>query len=277
MKIYEVTRRGFLKGLAGAAATAATPGGVADLAKTIAEPAAVAVEPVVAGVADMLFNTAMKVGSNMGFVKSDSMWDDEEGSEEDSWDKDLEQEQGEYGEMPWGEYYEMGESPGGVPYLHTSDSPDGNYGVFTFIDDGKPQYIVIAWERGGFGELDSASDPKYMKRYYNGSSDWEGEPSEMIDIVMNPENDAVPSDADTQSDDADEKTDTSAADISRLSRLAGIAKSGHEKLSKFGHQQQPEQPAHMGDEPKQLPAPSGDNTFDFDLNKEKVPVKRTGK
>jgi len=181
------SRRGFLKGLAGAAATAAMPGGVANLVKT-APAAAPAAAATAASAADLLFQTALDIGVKHGFAKPGSMWDDED-DEEDEWDKELEEPQGDVGEMPWGEYYEMGESPNGVPYLHTADSPDGNYAVFTFIDDGKPQYIVIAWERTGFGEVDDASDPKYMERYNNGSSDWEGDPAEMIDIVMNPAND----------------------------------------------------------------------------------------
>ena len=183
------SRRGFLRGLAGAAATAAMPGGVANLVKT-APAAAPAAAAATASVADLLFQTALAIGSDHGFSKSSSWFDDEEDSEEDEWDETLEEPQGQYGEMPWGEYYEMGETPNGVPYLHTSDSPDGTFGVFTFMDGGKPQYILIAWERGGFSEVQDASDEKYIERWHNVEDNFEGDPAEIIDAIVNPANDA---------------------------------------------------------------------------------------
>lgn len=186
------SRRGFLRGLAGAAATAAMPGGVANLVKAAPTAAPAAAPAAATGIADLLFSAAIDAGTNLGLdLPADDAEDDEENQ---FWDSELEQQQGEYGEMPWQQYYEFGKTPNGVPYLHTTDSDDGVYSIFTFMDNGKPQTFVVAHERGGYSEVINSSDPKYTERWYNAQddNDFDGDPNEIIDAILDPEFDAVP-------------------------------------------------------------------------------------
>lgn len=206
------SRRGFLKGLAGAAATAAMPGGIAKLAAPAAAPAAAAVS---ANVVGMLFSSAVRVGFELGLTKSGRAyksggdWNDEDGDwndDEDEWDKNLEQVQGEWGYMPWGADYELGQTSNGVPVLWTSDRGDGSdsdpYALITFMDNGKPQWIMPNTDREGHWEElgpEHVSDPKYMSRWNNWSiktfnvkkmddrKKWNR--IDIVDIVLNPEND----------------------------------------------------------------------------------------
>ena len=205
------SRRGFLKGMAGVAAAAAMPGGIAKLAAPAAAPAAAAVS---ANVVDMLFNSAVRVGFDLGLTKSgrayksggdwndeDGDWNDEDGDwNDDEWDENLEQVQGEWGYMPWGADYELGQTANGVPILWTLDRGDGSdsdpYALITFMDNGKPQWIMpIADRVGDWEELgpQNVSDPKYMSRWNNWRTKnfygkkWDRE--DIVDIVLNPEND----------------------------------------------------------------------------------------
>jgi hypothetical protein len=283
MKIYEVTRRGFLKGLAGTAATAATPGGVANLAKTIAEPAAA--EPVAAAGASALhkmFAAATMYGREAELRNPDDA-DDADYDDYDpeaGWDSTLEEPQGDVGDMPWGSYYEVHTSNGGHEYLWTSDDADGNNAIFSFVDkNGEAQCFVLQHDRTGWGDMVWASDDSYYDVFNNNSAFLDEYNEDVGGAIVDAILDGVSLDNGNpqyvnNQDSEPEHAANAAADISRLSRLAGIAKSSYDKLSKFGHQQHPEEPKHMGDEPKQLPAPSGDNTFDFDHTKHKTPVRR---
>jgi hypothetical protein len=265
MKIFEVTRRGFLKGLAGAAATAATPGGVANLVKTAAaEPAAATGA---SNVLALLFKAASNAAFDLGIEGPEYDYDtDEEGKL--GWDESNTAEQGEYGEMPWGQYYEAGTTPNGVPYLHTADSDDGNQVIFSFMDNGKPQYIVIQHDRGGYSEVIDTSDTKYMTRLDNCQDDHEGEPSAIVDAALNPEYDSVPRVQTAVNDDDGQS-------ISDITRLAGIAKKGYDAVS----QSQPEPTTkHMGDieqDVPALPAPDNSNTLEPNIKQhDKVPTKK---
>lgn len=295
MKIYEVTRRGFLKGLAGAAATAATPGGVANLAKTIAEPTAA--EPVAAAGASALqkmFAAATMYGREAELRNPDDA-DDADYDDYDpeaGWDDTLEEPQGDVGDMPWGSYYEVHTSNNGHEYLWTTDDADGNNAIFSFVDkNGEAQCFVLQHDRTGWGDMVWASDDSYYDLFNNNSAFLDEYNEEVggaiIDAILdgtslaNGEPHYVDDEEDQEQYQHHHKdtATNSAAEISRLSRLAGIAKSGYDKLSKFGHQDHPEPTTkHMGDikpEVPALPAPDNANTLEPSIkHKEKVPKHR---
>ena len=151
------SRRGFLKGMAGVAASAAMPGGIGNLTKSVAAPSVVAPATAAASQANImtqLFRTAVSAGIETVFAA-------DEAKEEGTWNKQLEKVQGEKGKMPWGDNYSFGKSSGGTPYLITSND---YHTTWSFMDGGKPNSFVMVFDDSGNREVESTSNLKYANR-----------------------------------------------------------------------------------------------------------------
>jgi len=119
MKIDEVTRRDFLKGLGAAGVAAATgaklPGAAAPAAAAATTAAAAA--PTAASVSSLVAAAADWVKGYFGSVYINTDYDDED-TEWDPGENDLTEIGEKYGLMPWGSEYHSYVSPNGVKYLY---------------------------------------------------------------------------------------------------------------------------------------------------------------
>jgi TAT (twin-arginine translocation) pathway signal sequence len=164
MRLYEITRRGFLKGLGAAGVAAATgrlPAGIA------AEPAAAATaaSAVEAGsVIDGLVAAATSwTVKNMGTLYLDSSYS--EAPEFEEWqpgENDLTdiESNGQFGTMPWGSHFETGVSEGGVPWLHASFGDENPYeALLTYQDPNTKQFesVRLEYDPQTYG-IDSTTD-----------------------------------------------------------------------------------------------------------------------
>ena len=167
------SRRGFLKAMGAAAATAAMPKQALGLAKTLAQPAAAAAPAVAKDMLTTLFQTAAGYGADRGYQAPfvdynknnnndyDDDYDDENPDnnidndndiddidDEGNWKTEFDQPQGKTGRLPWDEGYEVNTSAKGRQYLVTS-SPDGQSTIVTYVKDNTPQIIELDWDSTG--------------------------------------------------------------------------------------------------------------------------------
>ena len=271
LKEAGISRRGFLKGIAGAAAQAAAPGGVANLAKASVPAVASTMTPAVtASQLPALFAASLGYGLDQGW--SDSLEpDDAEPNPE------LMEPQGDEGELPWGEAYELRVTPRGREYIAAS-SPYGSSAVFTFIKNGQPRNIEIAWERDGYGEVYGSEDEKDADAYYDYTDDHgdltqENEGS-VIDAII--DNYAGGGNQDVKQNVKQNTTSTGTAPAD-LARLAGVAKKGIDALTPAqAADQDTAQPSTQKPVPASLPAPGKADVLEPELDKQKqqVPVNK---
>jgi hypothetical protein len=145
LKVNEVSRRGFLKGMGAAAVTAATPGGISNLAKAVTGPSAAAVaEPIAAAtpVANSILSKLFHTAADFG-MENDS------GENEIELDKKYAEYQGITGSMPYGDHYETFKTPKGNWYLVTA-RPDGYATVISYIKNGEARAIISAQYDGSY-------------------------------------------------------------------------------------------------------------------------------
>ena len=198
--VNEVSRRGFLKGLGAAAATAATPGGLGKLAKAVAEPvAAVATEPAAAvastnATLSQLFNAAVNFGmDNAG--DSESIYDyndddDEDGNDDINWNEEYAEYQGTSGQMPYGDdvYYEALQTPEKNWYLVTTD-PGGYRAVVSYIKNGEERAMMLDWDYTArcYDEVLGSADEEDAQLFneYPGNPGNQEELGPVIDWIIN--------------------------------------------------------------------------------------------
>ena len=260
----DISRRGFLKGLGAAAAATAVPGlgRAAPMAATVATTAPAAAAASALGA---LFDASLAYGLEQGW--SDSLEpDDAEPNPE------LMEPQGDEGEMPWGEAYELRVTPKGREYVAAA-SPYGESAVFTFLRDGQPSNIEIAWERDGYGEVYSSQDERDANAYYDYTDDHgdltQENEGEVIDAII----DHYVSGGNKGADQDNKPAEPGPADLARLAGIARSAAGGAEGGSGLGAAltalAKPDtvQPA--------LPAPTAPDVLEpeLDRDKEAVPAK----
>ena len=275
MKIADVlgeanlSRRGFLKGLGAAAATAAVPGlgQVAPMTAAAATtaPAAAAGTSALAA----LFDTAAAYGLDRGWLGH--VYPGDVDPEDYEADPELMQPQGSEGEMPWGEAYELRKTPSGKEYIATS-GPYGDSAVYTYYKDGQIRNIEIAWERDGYGEVLGSEDQADSNAYYD-YTDEHGDLTQdnegaVIDAIINGYSG---SGGDSGEEEIQQKS--WGPTPSELARLAGLAKTGMNTADADAATSVTPQTAPA---PQALPAPTAPDVLEPELNKEKqaVPAKK---
>ena len=144
------SRRGFLKTMGAAAATAAMPKQALGLAKTLAQPAAAAAPAVAKDLLTTLFQTAAGYGADRGyrapFVDYNTNNNNNDDDYDDgNWNTEFDQPQGKTGHLPWEEGYLINTSAKGRQYLVTS-SPDGQSTIVTYVKNNSPQIIELDWD-----------------------------------------------------------------------------------------------------------------------------------
>lgn len=252
-----ISRRGFLKGLGAAAATAAAPGLATPAAAAAAVPAAAAQT-----VLGPLFTTAMSYGLEQGWLGH--VYPGNVDPDDYEPDPKLMVPQGKKGEMPWGEHYSLKKTPSGQEYLVTA-APHGDTAVFTYVKDGEVRNIEVAWdhEGRGYGEVLSSQDEEDMNAMYD-FIDAHGEDPKlegaMIDAIIKG----------TVQQQPEPEPEKQAPGPAELARLAGIVKTASQQSTKQSAQQ-PQQPAQA---PAQstttaLPAPDDAEVLEPELQKQK--------
>lgn len=263
------------------------PGGITKLAQTAAatSSATPAATPIAASNLSKLWHAAVELA-----LDNNENWDeydpDHDGDTDPNWDDNINEPQGQQGAMPWGEEYAVRKSPNGQEFLWTS-TPGGSAGILSYMKNDSPHTLELEWDSNayGYGEVISSSDDADADAYYELDDEigiTDENLGELIDkITGNTGSGSIDTTAADPNKAADEPANnTQSQDISRLARLAGIAKQGYDKLSQLGNKANDAtpSPAQSSSTPPQmsLPAPTKANTLEpnFDKTKEKVPVRK---
>jgi len=300
------SRRGFLKGMAGAAATAAMPGGIAKLATTASTVAPAAAAAVSASPISALWAAAVNIAANQGqefdsthYSSSDPEWEKIEKYGE-IWEpgvNDLVKKpigllgRMEFGHMPWGSMYQIDKTPMGVGVMFNTIEDYGNRCIF--FKDGKTLWFDIihdrdrSWIRDSnipnidelFSDYEDALDDDNIT--FDEEYDFE---VAFIDLIVSGKLPNSLPDSTDSSQSVDQNTSISNASSANLAqkagttaadlaRLAGLVKKGIDTLSPdtTGASELPQA------KPTQaLPAPAAPEILEPDLNKEKskVPINK---
>jgi hypothetical protein len=282
MRIYEISRRDFLKGLGAAGIAAATgaklPVGTAaePVAATAAAASAVEAGSMIDGLVAAATSWTVK---NMGTLYLDSSYS--EAPEFEEWQPGVndvtEIGNGPHGTMPWGSHFETGVSEGGVPWLHTSFGDENPYeALLTYQDPNTKKFesVSLEYDPQTYG-VDSTADEE-------GNIVDETDVGSYVDQRVAGTLDDEPKDSQEPqaADIATKAAAHSAAEfgLDRLAQLAGVkALSGVSDKSETD-QMSPDQVKAMRnrladldteEEPLALPDRSDDkHGFDFDVDSE---------
>jgi hypothetical protein len=283
MRLYEISRRDFLKGL-GAAGIAAATGAklpVDTAAEPVAATAAAASAVEAGSVIDGLVAAATSwTVKNMGPIYLDSEYSDVPEFEE--WqpgenDQTNIESNGQFGTMPWGSHFETGVSKGGVSWLHTSFGDDNiSEALLTYQDPNTKDFksVRLEYDPQTYG-VDSTADEE-------GNIVDETDVGSYVDRRV----------AGTLGDEPEDSQEPHAANIATKAAAHGAAEFGLDRLAQLAgvkaltgvsdksetDQMSPDQVKAMRDrladldneeEPLALPDRSDDrHGFDFDVDSE---------